>query len=69
MNEKIKELGRQAGYAWMSEDVGLVDTVGSNPEKFAELIVKECALVSKQWFANNKEYDASLAIKQTFGVK
>ena len=45
MNERIKELAEQAGMGpW---GVGNDDNVSEIVEKFAELIVKECALVAK----------------------
>lgn len=41
MNEKIRELFHQAyGYP--------IDVVGEQAEKFAELIIKECANVAKR---------------------
>ena len=43
MNEKIKELAEQAGYSKDFLAIGLP----SNMEKFAELIVRECAKLSK----------------------
>jgi len=44
MNERIKELALQAGFQWTK--FGLVARFPeSNPEKFAELIVEECAQV------------------------
>ena len=43
MNEKIKELAEQAGFKvnWQHEDVQVIKM--ARFEKFAELIVKECA--------------------------
>jgi hypothetical protein len=45
MNERIRELAEQAGavkvWEWASDDV--LDTKNMDPEKFAELIVRECA--------------------------
>ena len=41
MNERIKELAEQAGYSKDYLEIGLP----SNMEKFAELIVQECAEV------------------------
>lgn len=38
-------------------------------EKFAELLVKECADVAKQFYKNNKDYNAGLAIEQHFGIE
>jgi hypothetical protein len=59
MNEQIKEFMKQAGTdtsgKWMSID---------NAEKFAELIVRECAKV-----ANGGWADPGHQIKQHFGVE
>ena len=45
MNERIQQLAEQAGMGpW---GVGNDDNVSEIVEKFAELIVKECALVAK----------------------
>jgi hypothetical protein len=45
MNERIQALAEQAGavkvWEWASDDV--LDTKNMDAEKFAELIVKECA--------------------------
>ena len=70
MNEKIKELFHQAyGYP--------IDVVGEQAEKFAELIVRECAKVCDDldiddW--GDKSFDdgtyyCSRAIKKHFGVE
>ena len=63
MNEKIKELFHQAyGYP--------IDVVGEQAEKFAELIVRECA----EWIKNTDsdpdigEEDAK-ALLEHFGVE
>ena len=64
MNPRVKELAEQAG--------GVV-LAGSEIQKFAELIVKECAIIAK-----NKQYkhspahsvgDCAAAIREHFGVK
>jgi hypothetical protein len=48
MNERIRELALQAGavkvWEWASDDV--LDTKNMDAEKFAELIVRECAEVA-----------------------
>ena len=65
MNERIKEIAREAGF-YANPDV-------EKFEKFAELIVRECAEI-----AYNKQYkhsaahtrgDCAEAIKQHFGVE
>ena len=61
MNTKINELIEQAGYIY---DGGLVVP---NIEKFAELIVKECA----DWVDNQGGYDGPCGndLKEHFGVE
>jgi hypothetical protein len=75
MNERIKALKAQA-----MESSG-VDGIGGsytelNPEKFAELIVRECAnlcdllldhKISSEW--SRATHDCSRAIKKHFGVE
>ena len=79
MNERIKELAEQAGISVR----GHYDETGSTPmelQKFAELIVKECAEISEQsqWSEAKGEYYegfneamiyVSNKIKQHFGVE
>jgi hypothetical protein len=69
MNERIKELIKQCtswseGSTWTSREV-------FDKEKFAELIVKECA--SKAWFAEQYGIGdgapVSKQIKEHFGVE
>ena len=75
MNERIKELAEQAGLRFtqlMSNPmVPVVDGKETDLEKFAELIVRECAgLLDGEW---EKEIlcgsDAAGILKQHFGVK
>ena len=49
MNERIKLLAEQAGFKvnWQHEDVQAIKM--ARFEKFAELIVRECAQVADQW--------------------
>ena len=90
MNERIKELARQAGCKVMDDGewyipsaTGLekiVYTSGVGLEKFAELIVKECARLCEHE-SNDDEYDQydmgqsvkaesiKTAIKEHFGVE
>jgi hypothetical protein len=60
MNERIKELANKAGYSKDYLEIGLP----SNMEKFAELIVRECAKVADGGWA-----DPGHQIKQHFGVE
>lgn len=44
MNERIKELAKQTGYIWhASGDPQIYEFTPEKLEKFAELIVRECA--------------------------
>lgn len=68
MNERIKELAKQAGYTPDMFGIGHWDM----PEckKFAELIIQECALVANE---HNEEAEGvhlgvGRAIKNYFGV-
>ena len=71
MNERIKAIGRQAGFAfigdgiygqrWYSSKCGMD---ASEFEKFAELIVKECAtLVDTSWDLSGN------MIREHFGIE
>jgi hypothetical protein len=64
MNERIKELATEAGL--------LTHNPGGTPtklEKFAELIVRKCAEVSKNYADGSMPISIAIAIKQHFGVK
>ena len=80
MNERIKELAEQAGLRFtqlMSNPmVPVVDGKETDLEKFAELIVKECAEVCKAQstydpivlpYKPSEQFEK--AIRQHFGVK
>jgi hypothetical protein len=72
MNERIKELAQQA---WVDNDQ--LDACGyTDLQKFAELIVRECAnhcdllldhKISSEW--SRGTHDCSRAIKKHFGVE
>ena len=80
MNERIKELAKQAEFS--EKDLHIQ---GDNFQKFAELIVKECisivdeqkeCLHEEQQYWHDRDYgyemavnDASKGIKQFFGVE
>ena len=61
MNERIKELANKAGYSKDYLEIGLP----SNMEKFAELIVRQCAEIA----GTAEPYKAEDLIKQHFGVE
>lgn len=82
MNERIRELAKEAGVlADYGEDIkeGRYQIGGSlkGMEKFAELIVRECANLCKhEWNGDADTYEASNAynecadlIKEHFGVE
>jgi hypothetical protein len=63
MNERIQELIKQSGYdsRYCSEDF--------DPEKFAELIVEECANVADDNYIHRGSRTCGLAIRLHFGVE
>jgi hypothetical protein len=70
MNERIRELAVQAGWIYVG------NSRVQNLEKFAELIVKECAAVGFNTFDGEPDAPASELqfyvrdkIKEHFGVK
>ena len=67
MNERIKELAKQASYRIIETDGAPVISTEFDKEKFAELIVRECAEVARL----NTRIDSKLylMIKQHFGVE
>ena len=73
MNERIQELLKQAGGIQHDEDGDELTAflVGKDLEKFAELIVKECARIDSE--ANNPDHVDGETYNQTilqhFGVE
>ena len=65
MNERIKQLAELSGFKvdWQHEDVQALKM--ARFEKFAELIVRECAEIADK----AEPYKASDLIKQHFGVE
>jgi hypothetical protein len=66
MNERIKELLKQAG---VGDNWNKADWYSMSPEmieKFAELIVRECADIATNRY--QRLMDGGKAIKQHFGV-
>jgi len=63
MNERIKELMEEAGiYDFVIESMGINEEM----EKFAELIVKECAQVASDY---DGAHYVGTAIEKHFGVE
>jgi hypothetical protein len=81
MNERIKELARQAYVKdslehdpdWKQTEVYncLMNELDGFFEKFAELIIKECAEVAKEtrWAVPPSQEQIARGIKQHFGVE
>jgi plasmid stabilization system protein ParE len=77
MNERIRELAEQAGFYFYDmhdvngEDLG--ETIEADSwnaaEKFAELIVQECASLCEVTAAGRDAEDIAQAILAHFGVK
>ena len=68
MNPRIQEFYEQALEQHVSNNSAWEDL---NPEKFAELIVRECADVANQHMEHNEgtDYNVGGKIKQHFGVE
>lgn len=72
MNERIKELAKQAGAGEWGDSIvpAMMDI-----EKFAELIVRECAETAASCFVGwpmdgrEQRHTCSIAIKKHFGVE
>jgi hypothetical protein len=70
MNERIQELERQATTVvegWSDEN-GTTRYYEFNKEKFAELIVQECAEIADDNYIHRGSRTCGLAIRQHFGV-
>jgi hypothetical protein len=68
MNERIRELAEQCYHRYSEHHIDL--------EKFAELIVKECAMLVEGFILEQEvalddyqEYEASAVLKEHFGVE
>jgi hypothetical protein len=79
MNDRIQELAKQAGFEY-HVTTGLVAMPDANPEKFAELIVRECSGIADTYAKGGagSEFDVgymlcaqtlSVEIKQHFGIE
>ena len=61
MNERIKELAEQCHHLYSEHNIDL--------EKFAELIVRECADVCESFGESGDGYTCSAEILEHFGVE
>jgi len=71
MNDRIRELAEQAGF-YYTDKTGFITPAGCDPEKFAELIVRECinreellGAIARGWCSeknSHKEMDSDLAL-------
>jgi hypothetical protein len=68
MNKRIKELRIQA-CKWASENVPVAKYENASDEKFAELIILECAEVSFKHWEQHKGCSAHFSIREHFGVE
>jgi hypothetical protein len=66
MNERIKTLAKAAGYDTITESY--MKALGFNPEKFAELVVRECAGIMYGCDENGNCKDGD-TILEHFGVE
>ncbi len=72
MNTRLKELSKQAGIDFGNFESVTIDI--DNAEKFAELIVLECAKIANQQFEaatglDDRDSWAAAEIKKHFGVE
>ncbi len=67
MNKRIKELAEQAKFTWVENNKDI--TGGVDLEKFAELIVEECANVADENYIHRGSRTCGLAIRLHFGVE
>jgi hypothetical protein len=68
MNERIKQLAEQAGWGKGETHNDCMQCSHFDPEKFAELIVQECAAEADKC-AERGSWMAGYRIKQHFGVE
>jgi hypothetical protein len=70
MNEKIKALAIKSGaFTWSCGDEGGMNTNWLDPEKFAELIVKECMQVANEYQNRGGNCYVDNMIAKHFGVE
>ena len=69
MNPKFKELMEQASAGACYDDYPTNNLFGTEIERFAELIVQECAGVDLYWLSEQDRKAVAEKIKQHFGVE
>ena len=67
MNERLQELAEQAGFENGHQERN-GNSLSYELEKFAELIVRECADISKNYAHGSMPLSIALSIKEHFGV-
>ena len=65
MNEKIRELAEQANWKFADKVTGEFTDYDKRIQKFAELIVKECAQIAR----GNEDDTTARQIESRFGVE
>jgi hypothetical protein len=71
MNERIKQLAEQACFDEIGKDYSLYFNLTKDKvEKFAELIVRECAevITETRWHLPPTQQQIAVGIKEHFGV-
>jgi len=68
MNERIRQLAEQAG-STHKQNLGVYQFYTDELEKFAELIVNECADIADDNYIHRGSRTCGLAIRQHFGVE
>jgi hypothetical protein len=72
MNERIRELAEQAQFNDLAFDKwgDAYDVKRLDPEKFAELIVRECSGIVQNYMSRwPEDHELTKQIKQHFGVE
>lgn len=71
MNERIRELAPQAEIKWQHQEDVIYSTMTLEQfEKFAELIVRECAQIAQEYMTRFPEdHPLTKQIKEHFGVE
>jgi hypothetical protein len=69
MNERIRELAEQAGYKPLSPPTFADELHEIFMQKFAELIVRECANIADGLLEDNTGSEVMARIKEHFGVE